>query len=66
MDFNGTSTSVYKLPTLSNLRKFFLDTLPAKNMEYFIFQRFLCILWCVWGISLFDLHSYKQILLLGN
>ena len=43
-------------------------TLPAKNMEYFSFQRFCRILWGVQGIffiSFAFLRADKQILLLG-
>ena len=41
-------------------------TLPAKNMEYFLFERFFAFLWSVQGVSLLEIHSYEQILLLGS
>ena len=41
-------------------------TLPAKNMEYFVFQRFFAFLWGVKGVSVLEIHSYEQILLLGQ
>ena len=40
------------------------DTLPAKNMEYFLFQRRFAFLWAVQGISVLETLSYEQILLL--
>ena len=40
------------------------DTLPAKNMEYFLFHRFFCFLLGVQGVSILEIHSYEQILLL--
>ena len=39
-------------------------TLPAKNMEYFLFQRLFAFLWAVQGISELEILSYEQILLL--
>ena len=41
-------------------------TLPAKNMEYFLFRRLFAFLWDVQGISVFEIHSSEQILLLGE
>ena len=41
-------------------------TLPAKNMEYFLFQRFFAFLWDAQGVSLFKIHSYEYILLLDE
>ena len=41
-------------------------TLPAKNMEYFLFQRFFDFLCSAQGVSVFEIHSYEQILLLGE
>ena len=41
-------------------------TLPAKNMEYFLFQRFFAFLWGLQGVSVLEIHSYEQILLLGK
>ena len=38
-------------------------TLPAKNMEYLLFQRFFAILWGVQGVSVLEIHSYEQMLL---
>ena len=43
-----------------------LHTLPAKNMEYFLNQRFFAYLWSVQGVSVLEIHSYEQILLLGS
>ena len=39
-------------------------TLPAKNMEYFLFQRLFAFLWGVQGIAVLEILSYEQILLL--
>ena len=41
-------------------------TLPAKNMEYFLFQRHFTFLWGVHGVSVLEIHSNEQILLLGS
>ena len=41
-------------------------TLPAKDMEYFLFQLFFAFLWSVQGVSVLDLHSYEPILLFGE
>ena len=53
-NFNGCTVEVWEY------------TLPAKIMEYFPFQRFFAFLWCMKGVSLFEIHSYEQILLLGE
>ena len=37
-----------------------------QNMEYFVFLRFFAFLWCVQGVSVLEIHFYKQILLLGE
>ena len=42
----------------------FTYTLPAKNMEYFSFQRLLAFLWDVQGVFVLEIHSHEQILLL--
>ena len=39
-------------------------TLPAKNMEYFLFQRLFAFLWAEQGIFVLEILSYEQILLL--
>ena len=44
----------------------YTHTLPAKNMEYFLFQRFFAFLWSVQGVSVFEIHSCEEILLLGE
>ena len=36
-------------------------TLPAKNMEYFLLQRFFSFLWSVKGFSVLEICSYEQI-----
>ena len=41
-------------------------TLPAKIMGYFPFQQLFAFLWCMKGVSLFEIHSYEQILLFGE
>ena len=38
--------------------------LPAKNLEYFLFHQFFAFLWGVQGVSVFEIHSYEQLLLL--
>ena len=41
-------------------------TLPAKNMEYFLFQWLFAFLWGVHGVSALEIHPYEQILLWGK
>ena len=43
-----------------------INTLPAKNMEYLLFHRFFAFLWGVQGFSVLEIHSYEQILFLGE
>ena len=33
-------------------------------MEYFVFQRFFAFLWSAKSVSVLEIHSYEQILLL--
>ena len=42
------------------------STLPAKNMEYFLFQRFCAILWSAQPVSELEIHTHEQILPLGE
>ena len=35
-----------------------LNTLPAKNMEYFYYSDFVQILWSVQGVSELEIHTY--------
>ena len=41
-------------------------TLPAKNMEYCFVSMTFAFLWGVHGVSVLEIHSYKQILLWGQ
>ena len=41
-------------------------TLPAKYMNYFLFQRFFAFFWSVQDVSVIEIHSYEPILLLGS
>ena len=41
-------------------------TLPAKNMESFLFHRIFAFLRGVQGVSVLEIHPYEQILLLGE
>ena len=34
-------------------------TLPATNMNFFLFQRFFAFLWSVQGVSVLEIHSYE-------
>ena len=52
--------------SIQRRRKDYEYTLPAKNMEYFLFQRFFVFLWSVQGVSVLEIHFYKQILLWGE
>ena len=38
----------------------------GKKMEYFLLQRFFAFLLSVEGVSVPEIHSYEQILLLGE
>ena len=37
-----------------------------KNMDFFLFQRFCAILWSVQRVSELEIHTYEQILPLGE
>ena len=43
-----------------------IDTLPAKNMEYLLFRQFFAFLRSMPGVSVLEIHSNEQILLLGE
>ena len=38
----------------------------GKNMEYLLFQRFYAILWSAQPVSELEIHTYEQILPLGE
>ena len=40
---------------------FILDTLLAKNMEYFFYFSDIVYMWIVQGVSVLEIHSYEQI-----
>ena len=40
------------------------NTLPAKIMEYFLFQRYFAFLYNMQGASVLEIHSYEQIIIL--
>ena len=76
-NINSRFTDIGNYLMLSNWRYFVVEyksvyiyiytyTLPAKNMEYFLFQRFCAYLWSVEGVSVPEIHSYGQILPLGE